>query len=118
MFEDGAKCRKKDLNTEGAMLESANLNAVEFFRKKIHQIKFTEKLTRSLLASTVDDWSISRKRSDPSWEFSGAGSEFAASWKSCSLVTKSCSIPINVFKGPIPMSLENCPREYDMLATL
>lgn len=42
MFEDGAKCRKKDLNTEGVMLESANLNVVEFFRKKI-QIKVTVK---------------------------------------------------------------------------
>lgn len=81
MLEDGAKSRKKDLNTEGAILESAILNIKK--KKKIHQIKVTVKAefspTCSLLASTVDDWLISRKRSDPSWEFSDAGSEFVVS---------------------------------------
>lgn len=53
--------------------------------------------------------------SDPSWEFSAAGSEFVVSWKPCSLITKSWSIPIKVFRGAVPMSLENCAEGYDVL---
>lgn len=46
MLEDGAKSRKKDLNTEGTTLESAILNIVELKKKKkkkTHHIKVTVK---------------------------------------------------------------------------